>query len=176
FTLFGRVNEGRPFSAVYTNGGDLFGDTLDFRHLIYVPTGPNDPNVVFGPNFDTAAIFDYLAKSGLDEYAGRIAPRNAMTSAWWHKYDIRIEQELPGFNPDHRLAAFLLIENVGNLLNDDWGVLKEESFPRAQAVVQIAEALQDGAYVYEEFFAPAPHVPVTDASLWEIRFGISYDF
>src|SRR5690606_6015907 len=34
FTLFGRVNEGRPFSAVYTNGGDLFGDTLDFRHLI----------------------------------------------------------------------------------------------------------------------------------------------
>jgi hypothetical protein len=51
FTLYGRMNEGRPFSPVYTNGGDLFGDTLDFRHLLYVPTGPSDPNVEFGPVF-----------------------------------------------------------------------------------------------------------------------------
>ena len=177
FTLYGRVNEGRPFSPVFTNGGDLFGDTLDFRHLIYVPTGPDDPNVEFAPTFDQQGFFEYLEQVGLNEYAGEIAPRNSMTSAWWHKYDIRIEQELPGFNPDHRFSAFFLIENVGNLLNDDWGVLKEQSFPRNQAVVQIQEALNaQGQYVYEEFFSPAPQPRVSDASLWEVRFGVSYDF
>src|SRR5690606_23977138 len=101
----GRVNEGRPFSPVFLNGGDLFGDQLDFRHLIYVPTGPEDPNVVFGPNFDQQAFFAYLEDTGLNEYAGEIAPRNGMTSAWWHKYDIRIEQELPGFMPEHNFSA-----------------------------------------------------------------------
>jgi outer membrane receptor for ferrienterochelin and colicin len=177
FTLYGRVNEGRPFSPVFLNGGDLFGDQLDFRHLIYVPTGPEDPNVVFGPNFDQQAFFAYLEDAGLNEYAGEIAPRNGLTSAWWHKYDIRIEQELPGFMPEHNFSAFFLIENIGNLLNDDWGVLKEQGFPRNQTVVQIEEALTpDGAYVYEEFFSPAPQARVADASLWEVRFGISYDF
>jgi hypothetical protein len=176
FTLFGRVNEGVPFSAVYVNGGDLFGDTLDRRHLIYVPDGPSDPNVIFDPGFDQAGFFQYLAESGLDEYAGQIAPRNAMKSGWWHKYDVKVEQELPGFNPDHRFAAFVLIENVGNLMNDDWGVLKEQGFPRNQTVVQLDESTGTGPYVYETFFSPAPQGRVADASLWEIRFGVSYDF
>jgi hypothetical protein len=176
FTLFGRVNEGVPFSAVYLNGGDLFGDTLDFRHLIYVPTGPDDPNVIFDAGFDQQAFFQYLEQTGLNEYAGEIAPRNAMTSSWWHKYDVKIEQELPGFNSEHRFSAFLLIENVGNLINDDWGVLKEQGFPRNQAVVQLDEDTGTGPYIYEEFFTPAPQGRVADASLWEIRFGISYDF
>ena len=177
FTLYGRVNEGRPFSSVFTNGGDLFGDTLDFRHLLYIPTGPSDPNVTFAPGFDQEAFFTYLEQSGLSDYSGSIAPRNSMNSAWWHKYDIKIEQELPGFSPDHRFSAFMLIENVGNLINDDWGVLKEQSFPRNQAVVQLAEpGIVDGRYVYEEFFTPAPQARVADASLWEIRFGVSYDF
>jgi hypothetical protein len=177
FTLYGRMNEGRPFSPVYTNGGDLFGDTLDFRHLLYVPTGPSDPNVEFGPVFDTAGFFDYLDRNGLNRYGGRIVPRNALSSHWWTKFDIKIEQELPGFAPDHRFAAYFLIENVGNLINDDWGVLKEQSFPRNQTVVQIQEGLSPtGAYVYEQFFSPAPRVGEPEPSLWELRFGIRYSF
>ncbi|HUG03943.1 MAG TPA: carboxypeptidase regulatory-like domain-containing protein [Steroidobacteraceae bacterium] len=177
FTLYGRMNEGRPYSPVYTNGGDLFGDTLDFRHLIYVPTGPSDPNVEFGPGFDTAAFFDYLERNGLTRYAGGIAARNSLTSHWWNKFDIKVEQELPGFAPDHRFAAYFMIENVGNLINDDWGVLKEQGFPRRQTVVQIQEGLSPtGAYVYEQFFSPAPQARVSDPSLWELRFGIRYSF
>ena len=174
FTLFGRVNEGRPFSANFVDGGDIFGDTLNGRHLLYIPSGPNDPNVVYGPDFDQQAFFDYLAQSGLDKYAGRIAPRNAMTSSWWHKYDIRIEQELPGFMPEHNFAAFLVIENVGNLLNDDWGVLKEQSFPRNQQVVGFE--LENNQYVYNNFFSPAPQARVADASLWNIVIGVRYNF
>lgn len=181
FTLFGRVNEGRPYSATFVDGGNVFGDTLDDRHLLYIPSGPNDPNVAFGPNFDQQAFFAYLDRSGLSQYAGGIAPRNALTSSWWHKYDIKIEQELPGFGPEQKLSAFLLIENVGNLLNDDWGVLREQSFPRNLQLVSFppppAAAINpNNQYVYNEFFSPAPQARVADASLWEIRFGLTYDF
>ncbi len=174
-TLFGRVNEGRPFSATFIDGGFTFGDTLDDRHLLYIPAGANDPNVVFGPGFDQAAFFTYLDQSGLSDYAGSIAPRNAMHSAWWHKYDIKIEQEFPGFMPDHNFAAFLIIENVGNLINDDWGVLKEQGFPRNVPMVEFAINDQN-QYEYLSFRTPAPQGRVADASLWELRFGVTYDF
>ena len=72
-TLYGRVNEGRPFSPVFVDGGFTFGDTLDDRHLLYIPTGPSDPNVSFGPNFDQQAFFSYLRSHGLMKYAGGVA-------------------------------------------------------------------------------------------------------
>jgi hypothetical protein len=56
--------------------------------------------VTFGAGFDTDAFFAYLNETGLNDYAGGIAPRNTFDSAWWHKYDIRIEQE-PGFGSEH---------------------------------------------------------------------------
>ena len=175
-TLYGRVNEGRPFSAVFVDGGFTFGDTLNGRHLLYIPTGPSDPNVVFDPSFDQQAFFAYLDQSELSDYAGSIAPRNAMHSSWWHKYDIKIEQEFPGFFLDNNFAAFLIIENVGNLINDDWGVLKEQGFPRNQQLVEFTLDSANNQYIYEAFRTPAPQGRVADASLWEIRFGVSYDF
>jgi hypothetical protein len=134
--------------------------------------------VTFGPGFDTAAFFAYLNETGLSDHAGGIAPRNSLDSAWWQKYDIKIEQELPGFNPEHHFSAFMLIENVGNLINDDWGVLTEQSFPRNQAVVAFDEdeLRNSGTYIYESFQSPAPQARVADAALWEIRFGIKYSF
>ncbi|MGH8193279.1 MAG: TonB-dependent receptor [Woeseiaceae bacterium] len=176
FTLYGHVNEGRPFSAVFVDGGFVFGDTLDDRHLLYIPNGPSDPNVVFGPDFDQQAFFTYLEQSGLSDHAGSIAPRNSMHSAWWHKYDIKIEQEFPGFLPDHNFAAFLIIENIGNMINDDWGVLKEQGFPRNLQLVEFSLDTANNQYIYEAFRTPAPQGRVADASLWEVRFGVSYDF
>jgi hypothetical protein len=89
---------------------------------------------------------------------------------------VRIEQELPGFQRDHRFSAFFLIENVGNLLNDDWGVLKEQGFPRNQQVVAFALDTVNNQYIYNTFLPPAPQGRVADASLWELRFGIKYEF
>lgn len=185
-TVFGSANEGRPFSYVFADGGFTFGDIIDDRHLLYVPTGPSDPNVVFSPGFDTTAFFDFVNSSGLDKYAGGVAPRNKFDNDWWHKWDIRIEQEFPGFNRDHNFAAFLLIENFGNLINDDWGVLREVSFPRRVQVVEVpnsgppffndAGIDSEGRYLFDSFNEPADAPRVTDASLWEIRFGVRYDF
>lgn len=176
FTLFGTANQGRPYSFVF-DGDPGFGSSAGFidRNLLYIPTGVDDPNVVFADGFDTAAFFDFIRSEGLDQYSGSILPRNSLNSSWWHKFDLRISQDLPAFKEGHKASAFLLVENLGNLLNDDWGVLYEASFPRQQPVVG-ASINENNQYVFEDFITPALQTRVADASLWEIRVGVRYSF
>ena len=134
----------------------------------------DDPNVVYADTFNTDAFFDFIASSGLGKYAGGIAPRNEFNSGWWTHFDIRIEQEFPGFRDDHRFAGFIVIRNFCNMINSDWCTLKEVSFPRRQAVVDME--LEDGVYEYELFLPPAGETRVADPSLYEIRIGLKYDF
>ena len=176
FSVFASANEGRPYSYTF-DGGFQFGDSVGFidRHLLYIPDGANDPNVVFGADFDQAAFFDYIESEGLDKHGGKIMPRNSVNSDWWTKVDIKVSQELPGFRKDHKASAFIIIENFGNLIDDDSGVMYEASFPRAQEMVD-ASINDNGQYVFEEFIQPQGQTRVADASLWEIRVGVRYDF
>jgi hypothetical protein len=70
---------------------------------------------------------------------------------------MRIALDFPGFMPDHRASAFLVVDNLTNLLNDNWGVWYQHSFPRTVLAGQ------------EEF-------RLGDASRYEIRMGLKYDF
>lgn len=177
FTLFGSVNEGRPFSYTFADDdGGLFGDFIDGRHLLYVPTGPNDPRVQFAPGFDTNAFFAFVNESGLDSYAGEIAPRNAFNSDWWTTFDIRIEQEFPGFSDDHKLSGWLTIRNACNLISSDWCIFREASFPRTQGVVEVDITDDNSQYIYTQFVEPSGQGRVTTPSLWEFRVGLTYRF
>ncbi len=186
FTLFGASNEGRPFSYTFSDQ-EMFVlgpfDPDDDRSLLYMPDGPNDPLVTFGPDFDQTAFFDFAARRGIDKYAGRIVPRNAFNSDWWTKFDLRISQEIPGFGSDHKATAFLIVDNLTNLLNDDWGVLKERSFPRTAAIVEASlvdvngtpDDFSDDVYSFDEFFTQGLSRS-SSASLWSIRVGFNYNF
>ena len=83
--------------------------------------------------------------------------RNGEKGSWWRKVDFRIDQELPGFGADHRASAFVIIDNLTNLLNDDWGILRQHDFPRTV-----------------ERGTPEPRIG--DASRYEIRLGVQYEF
>jgi hypothetical protein len=156
--------------------GDTFGDFISNRHLLYVPTGPNDPLVMFADSFNQDAFFAALADTGLDKYAGEIAPRNAFSSNWWTYYDLRVEQEFPAFRDDHKFAGWITIKNLCNLINDEWCVLQEASFPRAQGVVDM-EISEDGSkYIYEEFIEPSGQGRVSQPSSWEVVVGLTYRF
>lgn len=177
FTLIGASNKGRPFSYTYSdNDGSVFGDNLDGRHLLYVPDGPNDPLVMYAEGFDQAAFFEALAKTGLDKYAGRIAPRNAFNSNWWTYYDLRIEQEFPAFKEGHKFAGWITIKNLCNLINDEWCVLEEASYPRNQGVADVALSPDGSQYIYTEFVQPPGQGRVSEPSSWEIVIGLSYRF
>src|SRR5690606_2631307 len=85
-SLFGEYYQSRPYSYTFASGGtnDTFGDNNEGLHLLYVPTGPTDPNVVFcsnttaaddgvcggaATNFDTASFFAWADSAGLQRGA-----------------------------------------------------------------------------------------------------------
>lgn len=181
-SLFGSYNQGRPYSYTFVDGGGAFnggftefGDGVDGGSLLYVPTGADDPNVVFGDDFNTDAFFAFLAESGLDEFAGGIAPRNSHFSDWWGKVDLKITQELPTPIEGHKLSAFLVIENLTNLIDSDWGVLYEASFPRTFRVVDARIDRANNQYLFNEYFERSLG-RVTNPSTYEIRVGLNYKF
>ena len=174
-SIFAQANEGRPFSYTFSsNSVQDFFQGAD-SSLLYVPTGIDDPNVVFAPTFDTAAFFDFVNAEGLSGYAGGFTERNSADSDWFAKVDLRLEQEFPGALPGHSTSAFLVIENFGNLLNDEWGVFREQSFPRLADVVSGSYDADTNQFTYDTFSAPRQSRSAT-ASLYEIRFGVKYDF
>ena len=65
---------------------------------------------------------------------------------------------MPGFRDNDNASVFLVIDNLTNLLNDDWGVLRQANFPFN--VVKGTEA----------------QPRIGDASRYEIRFGVRYGF
>jgi hypothetical protein len=179
FTLYGQANQGRPYSAVFGSDAMFFCGPFfcpdNSGSLLYMPSGPSDPLVQFDPAFDQAGFFAWAEETGLSKYGGQIVPRNSLEGEWWNKFDLRISQELPAFSSDHRALLWLNFENIGNLLNDDWGVLKERGFPRRADVVD-AELSADGSqYIFNDYFSQGVS-RVTRASLWRIRVGFSYKF
>ena len=186
-SLFGQHNQGRPYSytffeqAMFIRQDFFFGD--DDRHLLYMPSGPDDPLVVFDDDFDQDAFFSYAAANGLTGYGGGIVERNSARSDWWTKFDLRVSQELPGFGEDHHANIYFTIENLGNLLNDDWGVLYERDFPRTAPIVDASyidvngtpNDYSDDLYSFNEFI-PEYQTRSAAASLWRIRFGFNYNF
>jgi hypothetical protein len=170
FNLFGTASSGQPYSLTYDNAR-LFNDANSFRSLVYIPE-VNDPGVVYGADFDLAGFNQFIDDNDLTR--GEITGRNVFNAAWWTKFDIRVQQELPGFSKDHRASAFFVIKNLGNLLNDDWGTLKQVNF-RTQSIVN--PSLNDaGQYVYNSFNAPNDGAVSRDPSLWEVRVGVRYNF
>ena len=177
-SMFASRNQGRPYSYTF-NDQEMFAvgpffNFSDDRSLLYMPTGPSDPNVVFDPGFDQEAFFAFADAAGITGYGGGIVPRNVDFSNWFTKVDLRISQEIPGFASDQKGKVFFVIENVGNLLNDDWGVFYERGFPRTAPVVE-ASLNGSNQYVFEDFIAPSQS-RVGSASLWSMRFGVSYNF
>ena len=179
FSLFGSANKGRPYSYVFQTAADqpaIGGlDIADDRQLLYVPDGANDPNVVFGSNFDQEAFFNWLSESGLGKYAGGTAERNSLYSSWWHKLDLHISQELPGLMDGHKASLFFTVDNLTNLINDDWGVMYQAGFPQYTEVVS-AYRNASGQYVFDQFLDPGIQSRVSGPSLWSARIGFEYKF
>jgi hypothetical protein len=174
--VFASANEGQPYSYTFSRSDSAFGDSSFFsngRQLLYIPA-VNDPNVIYAAGFNIAAFNQFVRSENLEQYRGKITPRNGLNADWWAKFDLRIEQEIPGFFGDHKASAFFVIKNLGNLLNDEWGVLKQGSFVGEAVVAMRIDA--NSKYVYDSFTAPAMQTIQNAPSLWEARLGVKYNF
>jgi hypothetical protein len=201
--LFGSRRAGTPFSYTFDYTGSsaaaadpVFGENGVYaqrdRQLLYVPraengvvTATSDPIVRFAPGFDLAGFNTFLNQTGLISEAGRISKRNRYKSEDVMLFDMRIAQELPAFWPNGaKLEAYLDVENLGNLLNDEWGVLQQVGFPYFSAPVTArncqtaAGACAAGVGNFYEYatFTNRPASTFATQSVWQVKLGVRFKF
>jgi hypothetical protein len=181
--MFFQRRSGRPFSYTYEDDTveDLFGDSDDEeRVLIYVPTGPTDPLMDFSQmsQAEVDEFFGFLQASGLNKYAGKIAPKNGFNSSWSTDLDLRFQQDIPMPWRENNLQVFLDIENALNLFFGDSENIKRYAntgdIQEGVRVIQ-ADAGNTAVYEVEDFFYEGSNRDVDD-SVYRIQLGIRYSF
>ena len=179
-TLRGYMHEGQPQTYGMSGSAScptgtacigLEGDGFFGRHLLYVPTGPSDPNVVFDPSFDQAGFFQWASDNGLSP---GFQERNAQHADWSSRFDLRLSQEIP-LGADFTGRLYLKVYNFGNMLNDDWGKITDSVFFTPQ-IVSAAVVESTGQFYFDSFRDRSIEETVINRSLWEARIGIDIKF
>ena len=133
FSLYAQSNSGYPYSITLSGYGGTVGAYGYTPYLDFIE--------------------NVLVQAGT---------RNDQEGSWWTKADLRVSQELPGLLEGHKARAFIVIDNVTNFLNDDWGVLEKPNFPFGVTEDDVAAGIAEAR--------------IGGASLWEIRMGVNYKF
>lgn len=186
-SLFGEYRSGRPYSitmfdstgASSTNRSQVFGTVgTGGRHLLYVPT-LNDPNVVFDSATSETNFNNLVTQLGLDKYRGGIVPKNSQQSPDFFKIDLHLSQQIPTFVGGGQFELFADIENVLNLIDKDWGSLRQVGFPYTSSLVSVSCVAAGGnpcsQYRYSNVAGPNEGVQ-TRVSLYGIRVGAKIKF
>lgn len=175
FGLFFNFRSGRPFSFVFDDN-DFAPDAGNDRFLLYIPTGPNDPNVVFAPAFNQAAFFAFVDDFNLDRFAGSFVPRNALRSPNVFDLDLRFSQDLPTVK-GIRWRFTVDIENFLNLIDSDFNDVIQNGLN--EDVIDVTNTTVAGQPVFQfDSFNPgtlAPFISVLP-SLWRVNVGLRFDF
>lgn len=206
FQLFGETRAGRPFS--YTMSDNLgtrsptFGTVLNSStgtrtNLMYVPSSTTDPLVSYDTPATQASLDAYInANPDLAKYRGMIIPKNTARSRAFTRIDLHLEQEIPTFVGNSRITLFADINNLPNLLNKDWGGLRQFGFPAGLGLVTVqclttpGNAIGAGTaatstaqpcaqYRYSSFNAQADAQQKSlnfTQSLYQIRLGARFSF
>jgi hypothetical protein len=190
FELFFNSQSGQRFSYTMADqaSGNLrsnvFGVTgTNNRYLLYVPnvSSPTaDPRVVYGAGFDFAGFQQLVQNSELNKYQGGIAPKNIGRTPRYNRIDLAIRQEVP-FVFGGKIELSADIENVLNLVNKDWGTIRQVAFPYYGTLVNVTCAT---AACTQYQFANRTGTTVTaptegvnlNGSLWAVRFGARVKF
>lgn len=182
---------GRHYSYVFGSANAAFGGTFlaDFgsegdnpgSQLFYVPTGTSDPLVTGDPAF-LADLDSFISNEGcLAGYRGSIVPRNSCEADWVNIFSLRLQQEIRVFE-DSTFDLFLDIENLGNLINDDWGQIATYTAPSNVAPATVAIVGNQYVYTPNASYQVSgdPIVPAQAVaripSVYRIQLGVRFRF
>lgn len=176
--------DGRHFShTMRTHTGDdfvpgAFGGFVGFAswdgyssQSFYVPNGSDDSIVTYADGFDQAGFQAYVNNNSCLT-PGTISRRHSCTSSWLNRVDLHIMQEIQ-ISGEHKLELTFDVENIGNMLNNDWGRAESYNQPFNAPVVDVA--IVDGVYEYSNFTKPSPTVAKIP-SVWKAQLGLRYRF
>ena len=174
--VFMEYLQGGRFS--YTYSGDINNDGSGLNDLLYIPTDAEIDQMNFTGDAaaQRTAFKKYIAQDDyLSENRGDYAEKYAALSPWYGRWDIRIMQEM-GLSNGHNVQLSLDILNVGNLINNSWGV--REVATNTGLVQPLGVSVANGEPVYT-FSTQQTQTFFNDFSLnsrWQAQLGLRYNF
>jgi len=197
-TLFAEHRTGRPVNFLMVQPGgtgrsSIFGVNRS-DNLLYVPDlgACSGATLACGlVTFDNAttrdAFVNLVNRYGLGQ---GIVEKGAANNPDITQVDLQLSQELPGLYPSHRARIQFDIQNVLNLLNDEWGIVEEFGDSRANGrVIDVACADAAGVavattnpvcsrYRYSNFNGTVWNSPQVNSneSRWVVQVGLRYEF
>lgn len=201
--IFGEYRTGRPYSLTMidstgtssSNRSAVIGTVgTGSTPLLYIPTA-GDTRVSFDTAASETAFNALVSQLGLEQFRGSIVPKNSQRSPDVFRVDLNVSQELPLFVGGAKLRLFADVENVLNLIDSDWGAVRQVGFPYNAGLVNVQclsvatpTGTAPGAGVvntapnqtcaqYRYANVRAPNVNLqTRQSLWGIRVGARISF
>jgi hypothetical protein len=184
------------YSYTYTSDFNRDGQTND---LIYIPNDPSEITfstltvgsgataVVYTPEEQSAMFFDYINQDDyLSEHKGEYAERNGAKYRWRNQVDVRIAQDIfTNIGAKKNTLQFTLdIFNFGNLLNKDWGIVKQLNANALLTPTNVSSLSAGGTTRPTYTLATFGGAPVTKtyrdnnslASTYYMQVGIRYIF
>ena len=169
---------GGTFLADYGSEADNPGS-----QLFYVPTGMSDPLITGDPAF-LADLNEFIdGEKCLRGKRGSVVGRNDCDVGWSNFFSLRFLQEFR-LKGSKSIEFTFDIENLGNLLNSDWGRLESYSAPSniALANVNISEdgsqyilSPTSGDVVSADTVVPDPAIARL-ASAYRLQLGLRFRF
>ncbi len=190
--VFYNGQSGRPFS--YYVSGDVNGDGQTSNDLAYVPKDANDiilvdasRNILPKTHASYAQLISFIdADSYLKDRKGDFAERSGPREPWVHQVDLRLNQEVQVM-PGHKIEVTLDILNVLNLINSDWGWVRNTGVNQNVALYTFkglnkTAGADYGKPLYQLQSSTAkvtdgianPFVPDNILSRWQMQLGIRY--
>ena len=182
---------GRHYSYVLGGGAGSFGGTFlaDFGSeadnpgpmLFYVPTGASDPIVTGDAGF-LADLDSFIDSEGcLAEARGSIIGRNTCETDWVNIVSLHFAQEIR-MSDAATFDVYFNIENLGNLINDDWGRI--DSYTAPSNVSPATVAIVGGQYEYTpnaSYIGTAASIVPSPAiarvpSVYRLQLGVKFRF
>ena len=141
------------------------------NNLIYIPTDSELEQMTFKDEINKAAFKEFLNEdSYLSKHRGEYSERGGIVAPWQHRFNFKVAQDF-NFNvakKKNTLQVALDINNLGNLLNSNWGTLQQMSSDQV-----LKYDTKTGIYT---FTRPTWNNLTTLASTWEMLLSVRLFF
>jgi hypothetical protein len=176
-SAFWNHQSGKSYMSIFDwSYGSINQDFAYYNDPIYVPSGPDDVVITNGT---WEQLENFLQRTGIDGYKGKVTPRNASKMPWTTQTDLAIRQNIP-IPGRSSLQVSLDIFNFWNLIDSDSGHVYWIQYGTLYPVTYEG-VTDDGKPIYEL------NSVVTDEdselwdldnlrSRWRMRLGVRWTF
>ena len=141
------------------------------NNLVYIPTDKEVEAMPFADDANKAAFKAFLnSDKYLSSHRGQYSERGGVVAPWQHRFNFKVAQDF-NFNvakKKNTIQVALDINNLGNLLNSDWGTIQQMSSD------QILK--WDSANSTYTFTKPTWNKLTTLSSTWEMLLSLRWFF